>query len=315
MAGDHDIFSASSTATWLECSWSARNAVANPPKKAETIIAAEAGTEHHEEMEAGEKPDVEHFLAQLEPGTIHREMRVRLTSECGGTLDILNRPRERVATLLDGKFGKWDVDAKDNKQMFTYAACLLGELPHVDWWRFVIYQPNGLDEKPWKQWVHHRSEVEAHRARVLAALSDRSPPKPGPQCRWCPAWTQCPATTTDAGFVMGAISRRPEDLTPEELVRLLRLIRALGDVKPVYDDILTAKLKLGYAAPGATLKQSRSFRAWNDERQAAEYLFQHYGAKGIKPQSPAQAEKLGLAGKQYASIGAHKAPGELKANY
>ena len=49
----------------------------------------------------------------------------------------------------------------------------------AEWWRFVIYQPHGLDEDPWKQWVHHRSEVEAHRERVLRAISDRHPAAAG----------------------------------------------------------------------------------------------------------------------------------------
>lgn len=314
----HDVFNASSTATWIECSWSALNAVPDPPKPQSTILAAEAGTDKHAIMEAGGNPDVEAFLTQLEnPASVTRELRVKLTDDCGGTVDTFAhgyRHAVNIATIFDAKFGKWDVPAFHNKQLMTYAACLLSR-NDAEWWRFVIYQPNGLDEDPWKQWVHHRSEVEAHRARVLRAIADRGPPRPGPWCRWCNAFQQCPAMTTDAGFVMGAMSRRPEDLTPEELVRLLRLIRALSDVKPVYDDVLTSKLKLGYAAPGAMLKPSRSFRSWNDDQQAAGYLYSNYGSKGIKPVSPAAAEKLGLAGKQYASIGTHKAPGELKATY
>ncbi len=306
----HDTFNASATATWLECSWSALNRV---PKKASTIEAADAGTARHEDMEAGDVPDVEAFIAQLEPGTVHREMRVRLTDDCGGTLDIFNHA-PHIVTLIDGKFGKWDVPAYHNKQVLTYGACLLA-MTDAEWWRFVIYQPDGLDDDPWKQWVAHRSEVEAHRDRVLRAIADRSAPKPGPHCRWCDAFQACPAMTTDAGFVMGAMTRRIEDLTTQELVRLLRLIRALGDVKAVYEDALSAHLKMGRTAEGAVLKPARSFRSWNDERQAAEYLHQHFGTAGVKPLSPAQAEKLGPAGKTYAAVGAHKPAGEMKASY
>lgn len=314
----HDLFNASSTATWIECSFSALNAVPDAPKKESTVLAAEAGTGKHTVMEAGEVPDVEAFIAKLEnpPSTI-RESRVRLTDNCGGTLDIFSHgyfDAQNVATLIDGKFGKWDVPAYHNKQLLTYAACLLA---HNDakWWRLVIYQPDGLDEDPWKQWIAHRSEVETHRDRVLRAVNDRSAPKPGPWCRWCNAFQQCPAMATDAGFVMGAISRRPEDLTPDDLVRLLRLIRALGDVKKAYEDVLAAKLKMGYIADGATLKPGRSFRSWNDDEQAATILYQNYGPKGIKPISPAQAEKLGLEGKKYAAVGAHKPEAPLKASY
>jgi hypothetical protein len=312
----HDVFNASSTATWIECSWSALNAVPEPLKKASTAEAADAGTAKHEDMEAGNVPDVEAFIAQLEPGEHHREVRVKITDDCGGTVDFFSKPHvvHGIATVLDGKFGKWDVPAFHNMQLFTYSAALLA-YTRAQWFRFVIYQPHGLDDDPWKQWVASRAEVEAHRARVLRAISDRSPPKPGTHCRWCKAFQACPAMATDAGFVMGAMSRRIEDLTAPDLVRLLRLVRALGDVKPVYEEALTVKLKLGQTADGATLKPGRSFRSWNDDRQAAEYLHQHFGPAGVKPVSPAQAEKLGVAGKQYAVVGAHKPEAELKVSY
>lgn len=309
----HDLFNASATSTWIECSWSALNAVAEPPKPESTTIAAAVGTAKHEVMENGDIPEVESFIAQLEEGEQHRELRVRVADNCGGTIDFLN-DGQHIVTLLDGKFGKWDVMAHHNKQLLTYGAAWLSRT-QAEWFRFVIFQPHGLDEDPWKQWVAHRSEVEAHRARVLLAIADRSAPRPGPWCRWCNAFQQCPAMSTDAGFVMGAMSRPPETLTTEELVRLLRLIRALGDVKPVYEDALLTHLKMGRTAAGAVLKPGRSFRSWNDDEQAATYLHQHYGAKAIKPVSPAQAEKLGLAGKQYATVGAHKPEAPLRATY
>ena len=48
---------------------------------------------------------------------------------------------------------------------------------------------------------------------------------------------------------------------------------------------------------------------------AATHLHQHYGHKGVKPVTPAAAEKLGLEGKKLAAIAAHKPQGELKASY
>jgi len=303
----HEIFSASSAATWLECSWSALNAVPEPPKKASTIAAAETGTEKHALMEAGDNPEVESFIAQLEdPDSTIREYRVKVAGDCGGTLDIFSWS-DRIATIIDAKFGKWDVPAYHNKQLLTYAAALL-PAHHAEWWRLVIFQPDGLDEDPWKQWMAHRSEVEAHRMRVLRAVADRSAPKPGPHCRWCKAFQACPAMATDAGFVMGAMSRRVEDLTTEELVRLLRLIRALGDVKDVYEEALTKR-------PDAALKPGKKWRVWNDARQASEFTMRNYGAQHLKPPSPAQLEKLGFEGKKYAAVAAHAPEPKLKAVY
>ena len=326
----HSLFAPSSAATWLECSYSARNAVPEAPKPAKTVAAANEGTRAHTLLEAAisndelpheddEKADAialgMSFINQLEPGETYAELRGELTPECGGTTDLLRLPYDpHVVTVFDAKFGKWDVDAYHNKQLLTYAAMHLNRTA-APWFRLVIFQPFGLDEDPFKQWVAHRSEVEAHRARVLAAIADCSPPKPGPQCRWCKAFQSCTAMTTDAGFVMGAMTRDPATLTPDELVRLLRLIRALGDVKAVYEDVLTTKLKLGYAAAGAALKPGRAYRAWNDDQQAAQVLYSNYGARGIKPLSPAQAEKLGIEGKKYAAVGAHKPEAPMKAFY
>jgi hypothetical protein len=324
----HAIFAPSSAATWMECSFSARNSVPEAPKPLKTQLAADEGTRVHtllevaiSQMEFPEDGDTAtdaialgmDFIRQLEPGEKHAELKVELAYECGGTTDLFNH-HPNVATVLDLKNGKWDVDAYHNKQMLTYSAALL---PHCDaeWWRLVIFQPNGLDENPFKQWLAHRSEVEAHREKVLRAISDRSPPRPGPWCRWCNAFQQCPAMATDAGFMMGAISRAPESLTTEELVRLLRIVRALGDVKPVYEDALSTHLKMGRTAAGAILKPGRSYRSWNDPIQAATYLHSQFGAKGVKPVTPAAAEKLGLAGKQYAAVGAHKPEAPLKATY
>lgn len=324
----HAIFAPSSAATWLECSFSARNSVPEPPKPPKTQAAADEGHRVHALFEASITNNNDaaegdtaadsialgmDFVRQLEPGELHAELKVELAHECGGTTDVFN-DAPNIATVLDLKNGKWDVDAYHNKQMLTYAAALLSDCD-AEWWRLVIFQPNGLDETPFKQWVAHRSEVMAHRDRVLRQIADRSAPRPGPWCRWCKAFQQCPAMANDAGFVMGAMSRAPESLTGEELVRLLRLIRALGDVKAVYEDALTTKMKLGHLAPGATLKPGRSFRAWNDQEQAAKVLYESFGARGIKPVSPAQAEKLGPAGKQYAVVGAHKPQADLKAVY
>lgn len=325
----HALFAPSSAATWLSCSFAARNSVPDAPKKASTRAAADEGTRVHALFEAAvlqmdmpEDGDTAadaialgmDYVRQLEASNRRlTEHRVALTPECWGTTDLFN-DHWNIATVLDVKNGKWDVEAYHNKQMLTYAAALL-EQSQATWWRLVIFQPNGLDEKPFKQWVAHRSEVEAHRNAVHAAIADHSPPKPGPQCRWCKAFQACPAMTTDAGFVMGAMTRRIEDLTTEQLVRLLRLIRALGDAKPAYEEALTVHLKMGRTADGATLKTQRSYRAWNDAMQATSVLYGQFGPKGVKPVSPAQAEKLGPAGKQYVAIGAHKPPGDMKASY
>jgi len=326
----HAQFSPSSAATWLHCSWSARNAPAQEMKPVSTIEKADEGTRRHAVLERavrdGAIPNEPEdfriaslyvdFIRQLEPGAeIFVEQRVWLRDDCWGTVDLYGR-HPRISTILDYKNGVWDVYAEKNVQMLSYAAMELG-VNRAEWWRFVIFQPNGLqvEDDPFRQWVAHRSEVEAHRTRMLAAINDHSGPRPGPHCRWCKAFQLCPAMSDDAAFLRGAMSRPIEGLTTEDIVRMLRMIRALHDVKKVYEDALLTHLKLGRTADGASMQPKRSFRAWNDDLQAANYLFQQFGAKAIKPVSPAEAEKLGPAGKAYVAVGAHKPQGELTVKY
>ena len=112
----HALFAPSSAATWLECSFSARNSVPEAPKPLKTQLAADEGTRRHEifsdaVMFFGELPpedDPAHaqtlegldFLCQLEPGELHSELKVELSPECGGTADIFNK-HSYIATVLD----------------------------------------------------------------------------------------------------------------------------------------------------------------------------------------------------------------------
>jgi hypothetical protein len=78
---------------------------------------------------------------------------------------------------------------------------------------------------------------------------------------------------------------------------------------------LTNRLKNGAVVDGAELKPSRKWQAWNDERQAAEKLYQLHGVKGVKPVTPAAAKKLSAEAEMYATIASHKPEPEMKASY
>jgi hypothetical protein len=157
--------------------------------------------------------------------------------------------------------------------------------------------------------------VENHRQAVLNAMDYQGPPIPGPQCRWCPAFSRCPAMSQDANFLMGAISRDPATLLPRELLRMLRIIRGVSDMKVLLETELTNRLKDGAAVEGAELKPERKWIAWNDERQAAETLWKLAGSKGVKPVTPAAAKKLSSEAAQYAEMASHKPESDMKVSY
>jgi hypothetical protein len=261
------------------------------------------------------------FIAQLGAGIVQIEKRVWLVKGCWGQLDVSHAGQE-VITVIDYKNGGWDVEAKDNKQLLTYAATFLDDHPNAQWFRLVIFQPNSWANKVnpeqqdgFKQHVHSRVDVENHRLMVENAIRYEGPPIPGPHCRWCSAFSKCPAMSQDANFLMAAISRDPGMLQPHELLRMLRIIRGVSDMKELLETELTNRLKGGATVEGAELKPTRKWTAWNDERQAAERLWQLAGSKGVKPITPAAAKKLNAEAAQYAELASHKPEPEMKASY
>jgi hypothetical protein len=263
---------------------------------------------------------VRDYVRQLGPGSVLVEHKVFLSNNVWGTLDLGHL--HDIITVFDYKNGGYDVEAKDNKQLLTYAATFLDSHPNVQWFRLVIFQPNSWaagsnpnNENGFKQHLHTRAEVEAHREAVRAATLYTGPPKPGPHCRWCDAIPACPAMSQDAYFMMASISRDPTTLSPQELLRMLRIIRSVGDMKDTLEGYLTNALKAGAKVDGAELGSKRKWTAWNDERHAATHLWQAYGPKGVKPISPSAAKKLGTAGAQYAAMASHKPPAEDTVKY
>lgn len=339
---EHAIFAPSSAARWMACPPSATLSQGLPQYA--TNPAALEGSRVHAVVEralrTGEIPPppapwvqlknmpdhevaiyIRDYVQQLGAGVLQIEQRVWLAKGCWGHLDAGHIGQE-VITILDYKNGGWDVEAKDNKQMLTYAATFLDICPLCQWFRLVIFQPNSWMNKinpeqqdGFKQHVHSRAEVEAHRQRVLEAIAYEGPPIPGPQCRWCAAFSRCPAMSQDAGFLMGALSRDPSIMLPSELVRMLRIIRGVYDMKDLLETELTNRLKDGATVDGAELKPTRKWTAWNDERQAAETLWKLAGSKGVKAVTPAAAKKLSNEAAQYAEMASHRPEPEMKASY
>lgn len=339
---DHAVYSPSSAARWLKCPPSAVLSQGMPRM---TNPAAIEGTRVHAVVEralrTGEIPPpplpweslknmsdrdvaiyVRDYVNQLGAGELLIEQRVWLTKGCWGHLDFSHIRNPEIITVLDYKNGGWDVQAQDNKQMLTYAATFLDDYPDVQWFRLVIFQPNSWANKinpeqsdGFKQHLHTRQEVIDHRQAVINAIAYTGPPIPGPHCRWCAAFSKCPAMSQDANFLMAAISRNPETMLPSELVRMLRIIRGVYDMKDLLERELTNRLMDGATVEGAELKPARKWQSWNDERQAAEKMWQLAGAKGVKAVTPAAAKKLSTEAAQYAEMASHKPESELRAVY
>jgi hypothetical protein len=105
------------------------------------------------------------------------------------------------------------------------------------------------------------------------------------------------------------------NLTPFELARMLRITRALQDMRKSLETRLTEMLKAGAKVDGVDLKSSTKWEQWNDERHAIAHLYQHYGVRGVKPLTVSAAKKLGTVGEQYAKLASHRPAPETTVSY
>ncbi len=341
MIPDHAIYAPSSAARWLKCPPSAVLSQGLPER---TNSAAAEGTRVHgvvqRALQTGELPPslapwippgknmsdydvaryMQDFVRQLGGGQLLIEERVFIAKGCWGQLDVGHITQD-IITIADYKNGSWDVEAKDNKQALTYAIPFLNQSP-AQWFRIVIFQPNSWaagtkpdEQDGFKQHLHSRAEVVVHRDAVESAMKYEGPPIPGPHCRWCSAFSRCPAMSQDANFLMAAISRNPDTLLPGELLRMLRIIRSVEDMRAHLEEILTTRMKAGATVPGAELKARAKWTSWNDDRQAADTMYKLHGNKGVKAVTPAAAGKLSPEAKQYVSVASHKPEPEIKVSY
>jgi Protein of unknown function (DUF2800) len=342
---EHATYSLSSTARWLECPASARIA-ASMPVKERSGAAADAGTRVHKSIElavkSGKKFDeldldddsyepvalVLSFLRQLGDGRVFTEHRVgfRDIPDAWGTLDLFHDPvvTNPVFTVIDYKNGAWDVAAKDNKQLLSYAAAHVDALKDPvwrEWFRLVIIQPNSFmvgETSPIKQWIAHISEIRAHKEKIRAAVARGNAgekPIPGAHCRYCPAFGSCEATQGLLPFISEAIKLPTHAIPDEAIVKVLRILRGLTDYKNGLDKELLSRLADGRKIEGAELSATVPHRQWADESQAVHKLYAAYGVLGVEAVSPAKAEKLGPVGKEVVKDLSRKPTGAPKASY
>ena len=268
------------------------------------------------------------YVDSLGPGILRTEERTYLMENVWGTVDI-SHLQPPVLTIVDYKNGKWDVPVfelaagvkRGNEQLMSYAAGELERLrwpPEIKWVRLCIIQPNGIFGRPVKDEIFPVSAVREHLERVRVAVANMpfAKPNPGPHCRYCPRFGPCEATQAVLPTLAHSLALPPSQIPDDALVRVARTMRGIVDFHKMIDKELTLRMLSGKSfGDDAVLKSERKFRAWKDDGTATRILYEKYGPKGVKPVSPAAAEKLGADGKELAKTLAHSPPGDLKASY
>ena len=216
-------------------------------------------------------------------------------------------PGQRVLTIFDFKYGRRDVSPEKNAQMMTYALAVYREhfnnqvIDRVD---LVIGQPRSLVPGPRvKIWSTDRDALEDFELDLRQAVyQTRTQPKfsMGDWCKYCPALGDCPASQDQRRRLSHVLAAM--DMGPAEAVKILALKPLLE--KKIADAERVAKEALLHGQPveGYGLFTGVKHRKWRDEEQAKDAIYEAYGAAGLRPPTPAQAEKLGADGKSLVDV-------------
>jgi len=323
MTTAHAVYAPSSAHRWTKCTASASAIAALGPD--ESGPEAEEGTAAHDEIErilghlTDIVPDAEmmqrglaldgdpdhpaaygidlviDYVRQLPPGRMWIEQRVRLTDQIWGRCDVAHwDPASFTLTIVDYKNGFVNVEAEENEQLQIYAAAAImtWQLPAL-WIRLVVVQPNSWMPGPRvKQWVTSAESLHRFASTVAAIPGQPLTFTAGEQCRYCPLFGRCPASS-DVLVRLGVALSTPPDAVPTGQVAIFKACeKPIADWFKALDKAATKKALAGAVPPGMKLITTQKHRAWKDANAARVYLATECGLEVFDPPSPAQAEAL-----------------------
>lgn len=206
-----------------------------------------------------------------------------LHQSLGGTADAVIVEGDHLH-IVDAKFGRVLVEAKDNKQLLTYALGVMRQFnaPASIQCTMHIFQPRAGHSK----WTVSGVDLITHghelKKAAELALSPDAPVIPSPDaCKYCKAKTICPAMRQKVQ------DNARKDFAPDTAItpEMLELATLAADWS---DAVITAAKKQltdGETISGWNLKPGRKTRFWKSEALAAAALKDHPEAFSLKSPS------------------------------
>lgn len=222
---------------------------------------------------------------------------------------------DEVLTVVDAKFGRVEVDVRENPQTTLYA---IGHAEEYGWrhrrYRLAILQPRSPQPVKVEELsdVELRDRAERYRPRIQEALQPDARLVPGAHCRttYCKAAGVCRALQERARELAARVYEDPQHVSAEQLAETLRGADLIRHALDAAESSALAMLRAGQVVPGWKRVAGRGQRRWRNEHEAGRAL----AMVGLDPfkkvlLSPNQAEEA-LGGGVYFTALAPKKPGQ-----
>jgi CRISPR/Cas system-associated exonuclease Cas4 (RecB family) len=201
----------------------------------------------------------------------------------GGTADAVIVDGDHLH-VIDAKFGRVLVEAKDNKQLLTYALGVMRQFnaPASIQCTMHIFQPRAGHSK----WTVSGMDLITHGLELKKAadlaLSPDAPTNPSPDaCKYCKAKTICPSMRQKVQDNARKDFATNTAITPE----MLELAHLAADWSDAVINAAKKQLTEGVTISGWNLKPGRKTRFWKSEALAAAALKDHPEAFSLKSPS------------------------------
>lgn len=196
-----------------------------------------------------------------------------VSEHVGGSTDMI-ASSDDVCIVIDYKFGRGEVDVKQNAQLAFYHWCAAQSNQLSDMVRgkrFVgaIIQPAiKYDPQTYEYSDDEIAEFNVNiRSAIDASMKGAATPNPGDHCEWCPAVPYCSAKLNEAAAVIvGAFDPM------QDLAKALSMVEPLKIfIAAVESEALNA-MSQQREIPGWKLVAKRKLRKWASESAALQAL-------------------------------------------
>jgi hypothetical protein len=237
--------------------------------------------------------------------TIHPEVKLELTKDMGGTVDVVLKVPGRII-ILDLKTGRKPVPALNNSQLALYALASIQGMKKTDikelkFFLGIVQPALGGGMSIWKPTIEDLEvfEHEFFEARDLTLKHEHNPEKfplafnPGSHCEWCEAAAICPGM---ASQTMRLARRELNDLQPgkplppahtltdEKVLWVAEHAASIRDwLAAVEDYMAQSAIDGGKMWPGFKLVESQTKRRVIDKDQLEHFLMKNNFKNAFEP--------------------------------